>query len=215
MLNSKMLALIAIAAMAMMSLASGLAAAPAYPGYTGLIFTPTADTLNMGGVNFGASYLSSDDIDTSYFSANIGIINGFEVGAALLDPDEGDNDTILNAKYSVLKETFATPGIAFGVSDLTDEIDVTPYVVVTKTLDIPKLTLHQIKGSIGFGDGTLDGVFAGLSAVISDNLTLMTEYDTDNLNIGLQFAAAGGFRAHVDLIDGDDIGFGLNFNKGF
>ncbi|MEN6357443.1 MAG: YjbH domain-containing protein [Armatimonadota bacterium] len=215
MFNSKFSVLLALVVMATAIIASGSAAAPAYPGYTGLIFTPTADTLNMGGVNAGAAFVSSDDDDISFFSANVGVIDGLEVGAALIDPDEGDSKTALNAKYAILKETFATPGVAFGVSDLTDEIDSTPYVVVTKTLDIPKLTLRQLKGSIGFGDGSLDGVFAGLSAVLSDKLTLMTEYDTENLNVGLQFAASGGIRAHVDLIDGDNIGFGLNFNKGF
>ncbi len=204
-----------LVAMAAAIMASGAFAAPAYPGYTGLIFTPTADTLNMGAVNAGASYISRDDNDMSYFSANIGVINGLEAGLGYQNPETGDSETIINAKYSIMKETFATPGVAVGVSDLSDEIDSTPYVVVSKKLDVPGLAIKSLRGSVGLGSGTLDGVFAGLSAVITDNVTFMIEHDTDDINLGLQFAGYGGFRAHVDLIGGDDVGFGLNFNKGF
>jgi len=197
-------------------MASGAFAAPAYPGYTGLIFTPTADTLNMGAVNAGASYISGDDdSDISYFSANIGVINGLEAGLGYQNPEVGDSETIINAKYAIMKESFATPGVAVGVSDLSDEIDSTPYVAVSKTLDVPGLAIKSLRGTVGLGSGTLDGIFGGLSAVITDKVTFMIEHDTDDLNLGLQFAGYAGLRAHVDLIGGDDVGFGLNFNKGF
>lgn len=133
MFSSKMIVSFMLVAMAAAVMASGAFAAPAYPGYTGLIFTPTADTLNMGAVNAGASYISGDDdSDISYFSANIGVINGLEAGLGYQNPEVGDSETIINAKYAIMKESFATPGVAVGVSDLSDEIDSTPYVAVSR-----------------------------------------------------------------------------------
>ncbi|MCE5315682.1 MAG: hypothetical protein ABFD49_09725 [Armatimonadota bacterium] len=214
MFNLKMFSLLAFVVV-IAGIGSAALAAPAYPGYTGMIFTPNETTLGMGAVDFGAAFVSNDDVDTSYFSANFGVIDGLEVGASILDPDEGDSNTIINAKYSIVKENYARPGIAVGFSDLANEIDSTPYIVVGKSLNLPGLTVKSLRGHIGFGDGTLDGLFAGLSATLTDTLTLSLEHDSDEINVGLQMSVATGLRAHADLIDGDDLGFGLSYSKGF
>ncbi|MHB9035223.1 MAG: hypothetical protein ACYC64_01050 [Armatimonadota bacterium] len=213
--SGKTLSMLVFVAIAVAALAAGVAAAPAYPGYTGMIFTPTESTLNMGATSLGAAFIGRDNNDTSYFSANFGLIEGLEAGLAVVDHEVGNSNTIVNAKYSVIKESFAKPGLAIGISDIGDDIDSTPYVVLGKSLELPGMTLKALRGHVGLGSGSLDGVFGGLSATISNTLTFMIEHDTNNLNLGLQLAVSSGLRAHADLIGGDDLGIGLSFNRGF
>lgn len=192
-----------------------VSASPAYFGYTGLMMTPTADTLKMGGVNFGGVFLSDDNNDTTFVSANVGILPRLEVGAALIDPENGDSDAIINAKFSLLSETAATPALAVGLSDITDELDATPYVALSKSIPLAGQYMWEPRFHVGVGGGRLDGLFAGLSAKATDRIQLMVEYDSDDVNFGLQFAAAKGLRLHAGLVGGDRLGLGLNYNVGF
>lgn len=41
-----------------------------------------------------------------------------------------------------------------------------------------------VRAHIGIGGGQLDGPFIGASAVLGDALTLMAEYDTNDVNLG-------------------------------
>ncbi|MHB9037527.1 MAG: YjbH domain-containing protein, partial [Armatimonadota bacterium] len=117
------------------AVSSQVTASPAYFGYTGLMMTPTADTLKTGGFDAGAVFLGGDN-DTTFWSANIGLLDSLEVGAAMVSPEHGDSNGIINAKFGLMKETEATPALAIGVSDLTDQLDSTPYVVASKSLQL-------------------------------------------------------------------------------
>ncbi len=147
-------------------------ASPAYFGYTGLMMTPTADTLKTGGVDVGAYFLNDNNRDTSFLSANVGLLDSLEVGAAMISPQHGDSNGILNAKLGLIKETIATPAVAIGMSDLTGQLDATPYAVVTKSLPLQGQSLWAPRVSIGVGGGRLNGVFGGLSAKIADRVNL-------------------------------------------
>jgi hypothetical protein len=202
--------------LALVVVSSQAAATPAYFGYTGLMLTPTADTLKMGGVNFGAVYLNNDnDNNTTFWSANVGLLPSLEVGAAVVAPEEGDSQAIINAKFRLFKETLATPALSIGVSDLADQLEATPYVVVSKSLPLKSENVWSPRFHVGLGSGNLDGLFAGLSAKATDRIQLMVEYDTSDVNIGLQFAAAKGLRLHAGLVAGDSLGLGINYNAGF
>jgi len=193
---------------------SQVAATPAYFGYTGLMMTPTADTLKTGGVDFGAVFLNTNN-NTSFLSGNVGLLDSLEVGAALVSPERGNSNGIINAKFSLFKETMATPALAIGISDLTDQFDSTPYVVVSKSLPLKGQILGSPRFDLGVGGGRLNGVFAGLSTKISDRMQLMVEYDTNDVNFGVQFAAAQGLRLHAGLVGGDSLGLGMSYNAGF
>ena len=193
---------------------SPVAATPAYFGYTGLMLTPTADTLKMGGANFGAVFLNNDNNNT-FLSGNVGLLDSLEVGAALVSQEHGDSNGIINAKFRLLKETVATPALAVGWSDLTDQLDSTPYVVASKSLPLIGKALLAPRLSVGVGGGRLDGLFAGLSAELGSRTQLMVEYDTNDLNFGVQFAAGQGLRLQAGLIGGDSLGLGINYNAGF
>ena len=196
-------------------MSSQVGAAPAYLGYTGLMMTPTADTLKTGGIDFGAVFLNNDNSNTTFWSANVGLLDSLEVGAAMVSPEHGDSHGIINAKFGLLKENTAMPALAIGVSDLTDQLDSTPYVVVSKSLPLKGQSVWAPRLHAGVGGGRLNGVFAGLSVKATDRIQLMVEYDTNDVNFGLQFAAAKGLRLHAGLVGGDSLGLGMSYNAGF
>ena len=196
-------------------MSSQVAATPAYFGYTGLMLTPTADTLKTSGFDFGAVFLNNDNNNTTFLSANIGLLESLEVGAALISPEHGDSQGIINAKFGLMKETMATPALAIGVSDLTDRFDSTPYIVASKALGLKGESVWAPRLHVGVGGGHLDGLFAGLSATVNDQMQLMVEYDTDDVNFGLQYAATDNLRLHAGLLGGDNLGLGMSYNVGF
>ncbi|MCL5104266.1 MAG: YjbH domain-containing protein [Armatimonadetes bacterium] len=213
--NCRRFPLYLLAIFVLAAVSGHVAASPAYFGYTGLMLTPTADTLKTGGVGLGAVFLTNDNNNTTFWSANVGLLDSLEVGAALVSPEHGDSNGIINAKFGLLKETMATPALAIGVSDLADQLDATPYVVVSKSLPLKGQSLWTPRLHVGVGGGRLDGVFAGLSAKVADRMQLMVEYDTNDVNFGLQFAAAHGLRLHAGLVGGDNLGLGISYNAGF
>ena len=203
-------------ALSVLALASSqVAAAPAYFGYTGLMLTPTADTLKTGGVGLGATFLSDEHNNTAFWSANFGLLSNLEVGGAVVSPEHGDSNGIINAKFGLLKETVATPALSIGMSDLADQLDSTPYVVASKSLPLAGDNLWAPRFHLGVGGGRLNGIFGGVSATLNDRMQLMAEYDTNNVNFGVQFAAGQGLRLHADLIGGDSLGLGMSYNAGF
>lgn len=204
-----------IVVLVLAAVSSQVAAAPAYFGYTGLMLTPTADILKTGGFGFGAVYLTGDSNDTTFLSANVGLLNTLEVGGAWVSPEHGDSSGIINAKLAVLEENAVSPGLSIGVSDITNEIDMTPYVVLSKALLLNSTNRWAPRAHIGFGGGHLDGLFAGLSATVNDRTQVMVEYDTNDVNFGVQFAAADRLRLHAGLVSGDRLGLGLSYNVGF
>ena len=197
------------------AVSSQVAATPAYFGYTGLMLTPTANTLKTGGFDFGAVFLNNDNNNTTFLSGNIGLLESLEVGAALVSPEHGDSEGIINAKFGLMKETLVTPALAIGMSDLTDNLDATPYVVASKALGLKGDSSWAPRLHVGVGGGRLSGIFAGLSATLNSQMQLMVEYDTDDVNFGLQFAATDSLRLHAGLLGGDNLGLGMSYNVGF
>ena len=130
------------------SLLGGSSAVPNFFGATGLLTTPSAYTVGDRGV--GAHAYFTDDFES--YGARVGLGSRLEVGASYLNLDNGDDDILLNAKFALLQESFALPGIAVGVIDAFDELDVDPsfYVVASKDLSrtIP-LGLFPIRAHAG------------------------------------------------------------------
>lgn len=213
----KMFRTISLCVLCLVALLPGIACADAsYFGYTGLIFTPTAEALSLGRYNATGVVVNYDnDVDATFVGGNVGITKALEVGAAWLDSDPGDSDVIVNAKWQVLAESETQPAFAVGFADIADEIDATPYAVVTKSLNWLGTGLRAPKISVGVGDGILDGLFAGLSVFAGDRTELMVEYDTDDVNFGARFNLTEQLKINAALLDGDDFAAGLSFNIGF
>ena len=212
--NYRRIPLCLIVLFVLAAVSSQVAAAPAYFGYTGLMLTPTADTLKTGGFDFGAVFLNNNN-NTTFLSGNVGLLDSLEVGAAMVSPEHGDSEGIINAKFGLMKETLATPALAIGVSDLTDNLDSTPYVVASKSLALSGENSWAPRLHVGVGGGRLSGLFAGLSATVNKQMQLMVEYDTNDVNFGLQFAATDNLRLHAGILGGDNLGLGMSYNAGF
>lgn len=207
-------------ALACLAATAGLAvAAPSFFGYTGLISTPTADSLQRGDYNLAAFTINLEEgADSTVYAANLGIIDNLELGFARVKPEEASGETFINAKFMFEPETEAHPQIAAGLIDFTNEVDTTVYVVVSKTFWKEYATAHgditAPRVHLGIGGGQLDGIFGGVSAVVGQRLALMLEYDSDDVNWGARLAVTDEIRIHFGAFDGlDDIGLGASFNK--
>lgn len=195
------------------------AAAPTLFGYTGLVKIPTADALNEKEYHVGVFTLNLEEgADSTIYAASLGLAEGLEVGFARHSPEEGAGQTYVNAKYTFLQDSEAHPALAAGVTDLTDQVESSPYIVASKALWGRHETRFGEVGSVrvhlGIGGGSLDGLFGGISAALGDRLLLMAEYEGERVNLGLRLAIGEYIRIHGAALDGfDDVGLGVSFNK--
>ena len=191
-------------------------ATPSFLGYTGLVNIPTADSLSMGEYNAAAFFAGGDGgNDTVIAAGNLGIIAGLEGGVAYVNPDEGSDELLLNAKWRIRSEGTVMPAIAVGMADIGDQIDSTPYLVLSKGLAPVGRKILNPQVHVGVGDGLLDGFFAGASVDIAKTTTLMAEYDGRDVNFGARFAISPELRIHAAGFDGfDDFGVGISYTKG-
>ncbi|HEX2948719.1 MAG TPA: hypothetical protein VHV83_03985 [Armatimonadota bacterium] len=187
-------------------------AAPSFLGLTGLIFTPTADTLQKNAFN---ASIHAVEGDSPLYSFNVGFKPNLEGGFSQLP----DSETIINAKYTFLPESAKTIGVAAGVMDLTDQKATTLYVVASKKYSTKDLLygVDYIQGSLGIAGGdsdefVLDGVFGGVGIGIAKRATVMLEYDGDNFNYGARYDLGKGFDARIGVAgEGHDLLAGISY----
>jgi len=194
-------------------------AAPSLEGYTGLLLTPTADALSRDEFNAAFFTLNLEEgADTRVFAVNAGVSQDLEVGFARIKPEHSSGETILNGKWQARPEDGRRPALAMGVIDATDELETTAYFVASKSFtkelrfydkEITNPRLH-----VGIGGGQLRGLFGGASAVVANKLTLIAEYDTEDVNLGARLAVGSGIRVHAGWLHGlDDFAVGVSYNR--
>lgn len=210
-----------------LALAACLTAAygmPSYRGYTGLMRIPTSDALGKGDFNAGVFVEDVGSGTANDYIVNYGIAPCFEVGFDRFNsgdssdiffgengPDEGIH-TLLNAKYNFMPETTARPGLAAGVIDLTNDLNSTVYVVASKSLNSP---MFSYQGEIlnpqvhaGFGGGSLNGLFGGVSMWLGNHVQVMGEWDSFDVNAGARFRVTPSLALHAGF-------FALNHRTNF
>ena len=194
------------------------AAAPSFFGYTGLLLVPSADVLEMSEWNAAAFTTELTD-GQDLLAVGIGLPAGLEAGLLRVDPEGGSAETLLHAKYRVQPLLVGGGSLAVGLFDITDEIDSNAYAVFSKRLapDTIVGTQRLLDPRLHFGlgsGGQLDGIFAGVSAVAVERITLMAEYDSDNINFGARLAIAPKIQVHAGWLgDDSDFAVGLSFNE--
>lgn len=202
-----------------MGIATGAGAAnPSLLGPTGLLLTPTADTLGTLEFNLGATLINVDeDTNITALYGNVCVFPRLEIGATLLDADGSDAETFLNVKYRII----GLPGeltLAAGVFDVTDEIDQSVYAVLSHDIGAgiikPKGIISRPRIHIGLGGGRYDGLFGGLSFQSGDKTEVIAEYDSDNINLGLRYSPVSKLALTAAALDGfNDFGFGASVNS--
>jgi len=191
---------------------------PSLVGPTGLVTVPTADTLgilqwNVGGANVWAG----SGPDESVVYANIGLLPRLEIGFSRIEPEDGDAETLLNAKLRIL----GLPGkvtLAVGAVDLTDQIDQSAYVVLTHDLGAgiisPKGQFTKPQVHVGVGGGQFDGLFGGVSLTVSGKADVMAEYDGEDVNVGVRWPIIPKVSLTAAVLDGfDDLALGLSLKS--
>jgi len=197
--------------------------APSFRGYTGLVVIPTCDTLGRGDYNFGVMTEKVNDIHANDIFVNYGAAENLEIGFnSLLQVEGEDRETLINGKYQFLSETEQRAGVACGITDLTNEMESTAYVVASKTIgrgmSIFDNEIVSLRGHAGVGGGSLDGVFAGISAFFGNRVMFSFEWDSKDPNFGFRISPSAGLRIHAGWFDvgkRDDIGAGLSFQKSY
>ena len=194
------------------ALPMGAWGSPSLLGPTGLLLTPTADTLGMAQFNLGASWLTPDSVDETVLFADAGVLPGLEVGMTQEKLEGVEAHTLLNAKFRVplgIAGAVATPlkfSLAVGGFDLTDEDQRSTYVVASHTLGAGLLPsvggVSPPQLSVGYGAGRFDDhVFGGISFDCSRS-KLVAEYDGANVNVGAKIPLAPKLEATVAGLDG-------------
>ncbi len=190
-------------------------AEPSLLGPTGLLTVPTADALGMLQWDVGAANVwAADGPDTSIIYANVGLLPRLEIGGARLSPEDGEAETLLNAKLRVV----SLPGktrIAVGAFDLTDQIDRSLYAVVSHDLGAGIVSPHgeftnpQIH--VGVGGGRFDSIFGGVSVIVGGRADVMAEYDGSNVNLGVRWPVVPKVALTAAALDGfDDLALGVS-----
>jgi hypothetical protein len=190
------------------SVASYASAQTTY-GTTGLVKIPTADVVEFGKVFIGGGY-AADSVgrdthrprDWSFF-ATIGLVPRVEAGLRLTYGtlfDKSTTDRVLCAKCLLTRETHLIPATALGVQDMIGIFKNFNclYAVCSKKLGF--LGMEPVRLHLGYGTDWWDyisnkarghrfiGLFGGVEVKAAPFLSLLAEYDADNVNLGARFS---------------------------
>jgi len=188
-------------------------AAPSYAGYTGLLFVPSAETLQEGELQLAAQSIDFDLGNFNGFSISYGITDIWELGIANATDGPGVMDgASLNSKYSILQANDLF-NLAAGIIIPLEDSSTGLYGVISHEL---RGTENQVVIHAGYGTGGIvDGFFAGVDAVLSPNLNAMLEYDSNNLNAGARYHFTERFSATAGLFNLSNLGLQLAYLHSF
>lgn len=191
--------LIGLLLLATMAIPCGAAA---ITGSTGLILIPEADVLPTGGFEAGL-HVTRDAI----VSLSLGIFDHVEL--SLFTNLQG-GDLGYAAKVLLNEESANFPGVAVGV----ESGDV--YIALTRRMG-------RLRGTLGFGNGSFNGVFFGASFQLNPVEVgkmqtapqLMLDYNGHLLNGGIRIPLAPRLDLDAAFIDFDHGMIGITYKTQF
>jgi hypothetical protein len=207
-------------------------AAPNFLGQSGNLVTPDDLTVPRGEFSVGYHYMDKEIFgggdSLNILSATYGFTPKFEANLAYVS--NGGDGLVLNGKYQIVPERGNSPSISVGIVDLFDELDNDPglFFLVGKNLtaasgDVSEETGGRLlRGYLGFGTGTYEGLIAGLRFIATPQLALLAEFAPegpltgrdDSFNLGVRYAANSQIRLDAGLFDFDNFGVGISFSTG-
>jgi Exopolysaccharide biosynthesis protein YbjH len=196
-----------------MSLATPALAAPNFFGSTGLFFVPTSDVAAER--SYGVHVHGIKDL--TLYGANFGLAKSLEAGVTAFDPRHGSTKLFGNAKFQLARETGKSPGIAVGVVDIGDTVDIAGYGIISKGFGRLEAGGHgfSLRGHVGYGTGLYrENVIGGVDLGFSDKLVLIGEFDGHDVNGGGRLSLGRGVRVDLGILRGD-FGAGLAYMAGF
>ena len=169
-----------------------------------LILAPTGATLSTGQFRAEAAFSPNND-HGKYFWFGTGLMQ-IEANVIRSDMPRGKAENLFGVQWNFLPETFATPALAFGGTDLASESreGIGVYVVATKKLGVSQYVsfVKEVSGTVGIGAGGIRGPFASLEAKLPLGLFIQGEYDSQNLNAAAGWQPIRMFRVKAYRIRG-------------
>jgi hypothetical protein len=208
-----------VAVLVMVTLCASAWASPSLLGPTGLLKIPTADVLGIPEFSVGVTGMAADEPgNQTIVYGTIGLLPNLELGVARYDFEHAEAETTLNGKLRLLGPLPGKVTVAVGMDDITDQLDRSPYVVVSHTLGAGVITrLGQVTSPqihVGIGGGRLDGLFAGISTTVEGRVALMADYDGNDFNFGARVPVAPHLDGTVAALDGlQDVAVGLSLSS--
>ncbi len=209
---------------------------PTLFGNSGLISVPDDTVLKEFEFNLGFHTVdlkfpgSSDRIRFNTYAANFGLMKNLEVGACVVDPEQGNAKVLVNAKYLLFKEKWDRPSVAVGVVDAGSQLhkisnakdDPGAYIVIGKNItqlaqDFTAKVVKPVHGYIGYGTGLYDGFFAGLNFALTNKLSILGEYvengikNSSTFSAALRYSIAPSFNLEAGLYDFEDVNLGVSY----
>ena len=169
---------------------SGIAAANT------ILLAPTGTTLTTGQIRAEAA-LSPDNENGKYYWFATGF-QQFEASIIRYENVLGTDENQFSGQWNFIPETFLTPAISFGVTDVTSQSKegIGAYAAITKHLPIGRFSslLKDLAVSGGVGIKGINGPFFGLEAKLPANLFLQFEYDSRDFNGAVGWQPVSLFR---------------------
>ena len=178
-------------------------------GTTGLVKIPTADVAEFGRGVIGGGY-AADSVgqsrwprrDWSFF-AMVGLVPRVEAGLRLAYGRlflKSSVDRVFSVKCLLTQETNLIPATALGIQDMIgiERKFSSLYVVGSKKLGF--LGIEPVRLHLGYGTDWWDyisnkakghrfvGLFGGVEIRAAPFLSLLAEYDADEVNLGARFS---------------------------
>jgi hypothetical protein len=201
------------------------AAAPNVYGTSGLIEVPDDGLYKVGSV--APAYHTvrnvAGDESLNFYTIGVGILPNLSVSGGIVA--DGGSDAVINAKYRLSPETAEKPSITVGVVDAAEKLNDNPglYVAFGKNLTAAaeEVSGHEskpIRGYLGFGTGTMKGVFVGLDWTLTPKLSAMFEYlskglnDESHANAGIRYALTNELRIDLGTFRFKEFTRGISYN---
>jgi hypothetical protein len=176
-----------------------------FQGLPGIIDIPTATTVPSGSIDLEYNVKPDRNVfsgkgprrrslrrkvdDQQNFNFAIGFLPRLTIGGrGTVAENEARmdfaRDISANLHLLLLEEGWWWPAVAVGWQDIGGGMQLfsSRYVTLSKNL------FGRVRGTVGFGTGpdTLDGPFAGVELAVNRFITLMGEYDADDINAGIR-----------------------------
>jgi hypothetical protein len=162
-----------------------------------VIESPTPYSLNSNSWELGIHAYQDDPWIADF---RIGVTPEFTLAVDAIEYDGAG----LGMKYQLLKSKGNAPALAIGVDDIGRD-HVSPYLVIGDTFPGSSF----LRWDLGIGGGRYDGLFVGLNADLSKAghagppIELKAELVDDDVNLGISFKFAPGWKLDVASADGD------------
>ncbi len=206
---------------------------PSWYGYTGLVRTPTALISTPQKITGVAHQVKLDDRDHKVCGATVGLMPTLEIGAARVEdvpqatiPLTYATETVVNVKYEAniggLFNNPVAPKMAIGIFDISDQINRTNYVVLSRSIDLaqgsasllPQANVHIGYASAEREPAALDGIFGGIDFIAMADTLAQIEYDGEDINGALRYYPAPWISLDAGMLN-SEFGYGFTINSGF